>query len=86
MELDPERPSGQHPSKELLKQPFWKLFSRDEVLLYGYGALVYVLLGVLITDIVLNWIIGPLFIIVWVWQVPPLIDRWRVWREGRSTP
>jgi len=36
-----------------------------------------VLDAVLTRDVVLNWIIGPLFITVWAWYVPVLRARWR---------
>ena len=31
-------------------------------------------------SLVQNWIIGPLFITVWAWYVPVLLERWRARR------
>ena len=58
------------------KKPFRELFSRDELWHYGIAAAVYIVLGVLLRDIVLNWIIGPLFVVAWMWWVPPMVDKW----------
>ena len=63
------------------KKPFRELFSRDELLHYGIAALIYIGLGVLFQDVVLNWIVGPLFIVAWMWFMPPLVKKWR---ERRS--
>lgn len=65
-------PNGKTPRKS-----FHHLFSREELVHYGLAALVYVFLGVLLKGIVLNWIVGPMFIVVWMWCVPPLVERWR---------
>ena len=46
------------------------------------GAVVFVVLAVLTHDVVLNWIIGPLFITVWAWYVPVLLERWRERRRS----
>jgi len=64
------------PSK-LRKKSFQELFSRAELCYYGVAAVVYILLGLLLRDIVLNWIVGPLFIVLWMWQVPSLVEKWR---------
>ena len=65
------------PAGKPRKKSFRQLFSRDEFWYYGLAAVVYILLGILLKSIVLNWIVGPLFIVVWMWCVPPLVDRWR---------
>lgn len=56
---------------------FRELFPADELKLYAAGTLVFIALAVLTHDVVLNWIIGPLFITVWAWYVPVLQQRWR---------
>lgn len=56
---------------------FRELFPVDELKLYGSGTLVFIVLAIATHDVVLNWIIGPLFITVWVWYVPVLVERWR---------
>jgi len=56
---------------------FRKLFRRDELLHYGIAAVIYITLGVLFQGIILNWIVGPLFIVGWMWLVPPLVEKWR---------
>lgn len=60
-----------------LKQPFWELFSRDEILHYSIAAAAYITLGVFLQDVVLNWVIGPLFIVAWMWWIAPIIDKAR---------
>lgn len=61
---------------------FRELFPADELRLYGVGTVVFVLLALVVQDVVLNWIIGPLFITVWAWYAPVARDRWRA-RRGR---
>jgi hypothetical protein len=61
---------------------FRELFPATELRLYASGALVYCILAVLTHDVVLNWIIGPLFITVWAWYVPVFQEKWRL-RRGR---
>lgn len=56
---------------------FRELFPADELRLYGLGTLVFIGLALLTHDVVLNWIIGPLFITVWAWYVPVLQQKWR---------
>lgn len=56
---------------------FSELFPAAELRLYAAGAVVFIALAVLLHDVVLNWIIGPLFITVWAWYVPVLQQRWR---------
>ncbi|MBM4462734.1 MAG: hypothetical protein FJ012_05275 [Chloroflexi bacterium] len=73
---DPGIGGSSKPSKPP-KKPFRELFSRNELWHYGTAALVYIGLGLLLRGAVLNFVVGPLFIVVWMWQVAPLIDRWR---------
>lgn len=63
--------------------PFRELFPAEELRLYAGGVVVYCVLAVLTHDVVLNWIIGPLFITVWAWYVPVFQEKWRH-RGGRS--
>lgn len=63
--------------------PFRELFPAEELRLYATGTVVFIVLAVLTHDVVLNWIIGPLFITVWAWYVPVLQGRWRARRAGR---
>lgn len=66
------------PSVERAKSgSFRELFPADELRVYASGTVVYILLALLTHDVVLNWIIGPLFITVWAWYVPVFRDRWR---------
>lgn len=62
---------------------FRELFPAEELRLYAVGTVVFIVLAVLTHDVVLNWIIGPLFITVWAWYVPVLQDRWRRRGERR---
>ena len=59
------------------KKPFRKLFSRDELGYYGIAALIYIGLGLLFQNAVLNFVVGPLFIVAWMWFIPPLVKKWR---------
>lgn len=80
---DPHEPMAP-PSLERAKSgSFRELFPGDELKLYGTGTVVFIVLAVLTHDVVLNWIIGPLFITVWAWYVPVLQQRWRSGRSGR---
>jgi hypothetical protein len=72
------------PSIERAKHgSFRELYPADELRLYGVGTAVFIVLALLTRDVVLNWIIGPLFITVWAWYVPVLQERWRQRRGGR---
>ena len=63
------------------KRPFRELFSRDELWHYGSAAAIYIILGILFQELVLNWIVGPLFIVLWMWWAPPLVEKWRKQRS-----
>ena len=70
------------PSLERAKHgSFRELFPAEELKLSA-GTAVFVVLAVLTHDVVLNWIIGPLFITVWAWYVPVLLERWRERRRS----
>lgn len=64
-------------SKELKKKSFRELFSCAELLHYGIAASIYIGLGILFQNWVLNWLVGPLFIVLWMWFVPLLVNKWR---------
>jgi len=64
-------------TKEIKKKSFRQLFSREELWFYGIAALVYIGLGVLFQNWVLNLAIGILFIIAWIWIAPPLLAKLR---------
>ncbi len=53
--------------------PAW--YTRQiELVIYVVAGVAYVGLG-MFHKFLLNWIIGPLWLIAWVWLVPVLIDR-----------
>lgn len=70
-------PADASSSGKLMKKPFHKLFSRSELVYYGIAALVYIILGVLFQNAVLNFAVGPLFIVLWIWCVPVLVEKWK---------
>lgn len=74
------------PSEERARNgSFRELFPADELRLYGAGTIVFIALAMLTRDVVLNWIIGPLFITVWAWYVPVFVERWQQ-RRGNGDP
>ena len=77
----PTRGGGDEPGQPSLERAkhgsFRELFPAEELRLYALGTVVFIALAVLTHDVVLNWIIGPLFITVWAWYVPVLQERWR---------
>ena len=60
---------------------FRQLFPAEELRLYAAGTVVFIALAVWTHDVVLNWIIGPLFITLWAWYVPVGLERWRARRS-----
>ncbi len=56
---------------------------RFELLLYVLAGTSYVALGVF-HKFLLNWIIGPIWLVAWIWAVPVLVDRVRGDTEVRS--
>jgi len=67
--------------KKLSKKSVRELFSLDELLYYGIAVLIFISLGVLLKRYVLNWIVGPGFIVLWIWLVPLLVEKWRARRS-----
>lgn len=55
--------------------PIWYT-RRVELVLYVLAGATYVLLGIF-HKFLLNWVIGPIWLVVWIWAVPALIDRAR---------
>lgn len=49
---------------------------RFELVLYGLAGLSYIAFGVF-NKWLLNWVVGPLWLVAWVWAVPAMIDRLR---------
>ncbi|MGH9185531.1 MAG: hypothetical protein ACRD0U_06935 [Acidimicrobiales bacterium] len=63
--------------------PFWR--RHQEGLVY-LGAAVTYIAACLVWKGLLNWIVGPAWVIAWVWLVSPQLDRWwarRVTRQPR---
>jgi hypothetical protein len=54
---------------------------RFEMALYVLAGTTYVVLGVF-HKFLLNWVIGPIWLVAWIWAVPVLVDRVR----GRRGP
>ena len=52
---------------------------RFELALYVIAGVSYVVLGVF-NKWLLNWIIGPAWLVAWIWVAPTLIDRVRTGR------
>lgn len=53
------------------------LAGREAVWLHVAAVLTYVPLGVVVRTALLNWIVGPMYLVLFVWWVPPLLDRLR---------
>lgn len=53
-----------------------RLARGEEVVWYGLAAVSYVAAGILEKGL-LNWIVGPLWLVAFVWAGPPLVDRVR---------
>lgn len=49
---------------------------RFELCLYLLAGVSYVVLGVYF-KFLLNWIVGPLWLVAWIWAAPALVDRLR---------
>lgn len=64
-------------SPQTKEKSFKELFTTEELLYYGAAMVVYIVLGLIFKDKVLNVGVGPLFFVVWIWIVPPLFKRVR---------
>jgi hypothetical protein len=49
----------------------------EEPVVYAAAAASYVLLGVALQTLVLNWIVGPLYFVAFVWASSSLLERRR---------
>ncbi|MGV3758637.1 MAG: hypothetical protein ACO1PW_03725, partial [Actinomycetota bacterium] len=47
---------------------------RFELVLYVLAGVSYVVLGVF-HKWLLNWVVGPIWLVTWIWAVPILVDR-----------
>jgi hypothetical protein len=63
--------------------PVWYT-RRVELGLYVAAGVTYVVLG-MFHKFLLNWVIGPVWLVAWVWGVPVLVERIRARRRaGRA--
>ena len=73
-------PSDPRPGGARRGDPVW--YSRQvELVLYLSAAATYVGLA-MFHKFLLNWIIGPLWLVAWVWLIPALVDGVR--RRGSA--
>lgn len=49
----------------------------EETVLYAVAAVVYIVLGVFLKTVILNWVVGPLFPLLVVYLIPTWVRRWR---------
>ncbi|MGQ0435017.1 MAG: hypothetical protein ACT452_21725 [Microthrixaceae bacterium] len=54
---------------------------RVELTLYVLAGASYITLG-MFNKWLLNWIIGPIWLVAWIWLAPVLIDRYRARRAA----
>ncbi len=50
---------------------------RREALVYVLAALTYIPLGVVLRTPLLNWVVGPLYLVLFVWAAARLVGRRR---------
>ncbi len=72
-----ERPIVRDDHPEDRKKSFTELFTTREIVYNLVAVLVFIVLGLLFTNRFLNFVVGPLFFIGWMWVVPPMWERWR---------
>ena len=53
-----------------------RLTRREEIVWYILAAVTYITAGILVKGL-LNWIVGPLWLVAFIWAGPPLVDRLR---------
>jgi hypothetical protein len=56
---------------------------RIELALYVAAGVTYVIVGMYL-KFLLNWVIGPVWLVAWIWAVPALVDRLRQDRRETS--
>jgi hypothetical protein len=58
----------------------------EQFFLYAIAAVTYITLGVFLQTFVLNWVVGPLYLLLVVWIIPDWIRGVRLRRhEQRAT-
>jgi hypothetical protein len=60
-----------------------QLTRREKVLWYGLAAVTYIAASI-VQKSLLNWFVGPLWLVVFVWLGPLLTDRVRHRRRSRA--
>lgn len=50
---------------------------RESAYLHVAAVLTYIPLGIFLRTPILNWIVGPMYLVLFMWWVPPLVDRLR---------
>ena len=75
--MQSEQPVEPKDKPSFQSKSFTELFPSSELTYYAVAAVVYIALGLVFTDRVLNFIVGPLFFIGWMWVVPLAWERWR---------
>ena len=56
---------------------------RIELALYVAAGVTYVVAGMYF-KFLLNWVIGPVWLVAWIWAAPVLVERLR--QDRRATP
>ena len=56
----------------------------EQFFLYAIAAVTYIILGVFLQTFVLNWVVGPLYLLLVVWIIPDWIRNLRLRRRERS--
>ena len=69
--------NGRPVTQDDRKMSFGELFTTEELVYYSLAVLVFIVLGLLFTNRFLNFVVGPLFFVGWMWVVPPMWERWR---------
>lgn len=54
---------------------------RIELALYLAAGVSYIVLG-MFHKFLLNWVVGPIWLITWIWVVPDVVDQLRRRRAG----
>jgi hypothetical protein len=66
-------------------EPAGSLWARHEqFFLYAIAAVTYITLGVFLQTFVLNWVVGPLYLLLVVWIIPEWIRGLRLKRRERN--
>ena len=53
------------------------LVARKELVVYVAAAVVYIVLGVAIPELLFSWVEGAIFLLLAVWVLPALLERVR---------